>query len=354
MELSELIGACIARNLPFFCYREPDGPLKMGVQTTPLQPQAQPAHLAEAKGFVMAPFGTDAPYFVIREDIAADAGHPAISSLPTLPRPDMEKAATDKCISREEYMRKVAAAVKMIKAGELDKVVLSHPHFEQGDYLSRAPQLLGKLLENYPSAFVAMANLPGHGLWTCATPELLIKRNKLSLNTIALAGTRKAQDEDTPWDEKNTEEQQIVEDYIVDTLFPFCSGVVVAPVRTTRAGHLEHLVTHISTGLKEEAKTDDILTALHPTPAVCGQPKAESYAYLLANEGYDRGFYSGYLGHADAEDQLSLYVNLRCMKLTEKGATLYAGGGITANSDPATEWEETEAKIETLRRFLKV
>jgi isochorismate synthase len=117
----------------------------------------------------------------------------------------------------------------------------------------------------------------------------------------------------------------------------------------------------------------DLVTALHPTPAVCGLPLREAKHFILENENYDRMFYTGFLGELNFKKKASrnrnrrnqensayrtvtntsdLYVNLRCMQLADHKATLYVGGGITANSEAGKEWLETQSKAQTMLRIL--
>jgi isochorismate synthase len=98
----------------------------------------------------------------------------------------------------------------------------------------------------------------------------------------------------------------------------------------------------------------ELLLKLHPTPAVGGIPKNASLEFIKANEGYDREFYSGFLGPMDPKKGSRLYVNLRCLQLLEKDALLYAGAGITAGSNPESEWDETEHKLRTLLHPLSI
>jgi isochorismate synthase len=91
-----------------------------------------------------------------------------------------------------------------------------------------------------------------------------------------------------------------------------------------------------------------MLQLLHPTAAVCGMPLEPSLAFLKENEGYDREFYAGYLGPVNINNNTNLFVNLRCMKLLDKKALLFAGAGITIDSLPEKELEETEIKFSTL------
>jgi isochorismate synthase len=96
-----------------------------------------------------------------------------------------------------------------------------------------------------------------------------------------------------------------------------------------------------------------MLQLLHPTSAVCGMPLEAALPFLSAQEGYEREFYTGYLGPVNVENNINLFVNLRCMKLTDGMAWLYAGAGVTADSDPELEFRETEMKLRTLMKVVK-
>jgi isochorismate synthase len=95
-----------------------------------------------------------------------------------------------------------------------------------------------------------------------------------------------------------------------------------------------------------------MLQLLHPTAAVCGMPLEPALAFLKEHEGYDREFYAGYLGPVNVNNNINLFVNLRCMKLLYRKARLYAGAGVTIDSMPDKEWEETEIKFNTLLNVL--
>jgi isochorismate synthase len=94
------------------------------------------------------------------------------------------------------------------------------------------------------------------------------------------------------------------------------------------------------------------LEALHPTPAVCGLPKQEAREFILAHEGYDRRYYTGFVGMLDLASATDLYVNLRCMQCHADGqVTLYAGGGILPSSQCGKEWEESRQKMKTMKEI---
>ena len=91
-----------------------------------------------------------------------------------------------------------------------------------------------------------------------------------------------------------------------------------------------------------------MLDLLHPTSAVCGMPKDIALQYLNTYEGYARELYSGYLGPVNVQGNTSLFVNLRCLQWHASMARVYAGAGVTIDSQAQKEWEETEMKMNTL------
>ncbi|MBC7426107.1 MAG: chorismate-binding protein, partial [Bacteroidia bacterium] len=102
----------------------------------------------------------------------------------------------------------------------------------------------------------------------------------------------------------------------------------------------------------DRLKSAEITNMLHPTPAVCGYPFNEALDFIKENEGYNREFYSGYLGPVYNNGDRQLFVNLRCMRIYEEDMVLFAGGGINKGSDPEKEWTETENKMKTLLNCL--
>ena len=97
----------------------------------------------------------------------------------------------------------------------------------------------------------------------------------------------------------------------------------------------------------------NLVELLHPTPAICGLPRKEALQFIKENEGYDRSYYSGFIGMIDADGRNDIYVNLRCMNIGENDLTLFAGGGLLDSSDVDQEWEETNDKLQTMLAILK-
>lgn len=175
---------------------------------------------------------------------------------------------------------------------------------------------------------------------------------------MALAGTQLFNEEkEAVWETKEREEQQFVTDYILSELHGHVDNILTTEPYTFRAGNIVHIKTDISATLKGYESLEDIINTLHPTPAVCGLPKADAKAFLLEHEGYNREFYSGYLGEintdlATGQPKTDLFVNLRCMKIDDAIANLYIGCGITKDSNPEKEFFETVNKSMTMRKVL--
>lgn len=261
------------------------------------------------------------------------------------PRPDPE--------AREIHMGMVAEAVRAIRATPLEKVVLAR-RFSLPCTLSPIEIFL-RLCRTYPKAFCYLWSHPDSGIWLGASPEQLMVFDGARGHTDALAGTQPAAGLATPsWTAKEYREQQLVTDYIVEKLREAGLEPEVGPTRDERAGGLWHLRTRVGFQAGADAAAS-LVHALHPTPAVCGQPRELARDYILEHENFDREYYCGYLGEVGRSGPGSsrLFVNLRCLQLRDNSAYIYTGGGITADSDPAAEWDEIQQKSLTVLRTLQ-
>jgi isochorismate synthase len=149
------------------------------------------------------------------------------------------------------------------------------------------------------------------------------------------------------------EEQRFVEQHVEDVFKSI--GLLVkkeGPATYQTGSGIEHLRTVYHTD-KSKISTSELLNKLHPTPAVCGLPVALSGKWLEKHEGYNRTFYSGYLGPVNMNGASNLYVNLRCARVHGSNAIIFVGGGITESSDPQLEWTETELKSRTLLNIIE-
>lgn len=255
--------------------------------------------------------------------------------------------------SRASHMELVSKAVESISHSELKKVVISRKEdVELKDFDIK--KLAQRLFSNYRNAFRYLWFHPKTGIWCAASPELLVSISANNLKTMSLAGTRRrSNQEDRPWTEKEIEEQLLVTASILQELKPFTTSIETSDTYTSSAGLLEHLRTDITGVLRPDIDLKQLVDKIHPTPAVCGYPREVALDFILKNESYDRSFYTGYAGPLDiVNNQSALFVNLRCMRISEEVATIYTGGGITAMSDPHSEWIETCNKQQTMLKLL--
>ena len=254
--------------------------------------------------------------------------------------------------AKNQFETLVAKGIQAIENNKFKKVVLSRKeslNFVDFDLIAA----FEKLVQVYPTAFAYCFYHPKIGTWLGATPEQLLKANDTQFQTIALAGTQKDTGSNKViWPKKEQEEQQFVTDYIVEKLKEVASEVLVSKPFSFKAGSIWHIKTDISGTLNSGSSLQKVIQLLHPTPAVCGFPKEQSKEFIIENENYNRNFYTGFLGELNIKNQTDLFVNLRCMEIDEAQAHLFMGCGITKDSIPEKEWEESSNKSATMKKIL--
>jgi len=247
--------------------------------------------------------------------------------------------------NREEYCANVVSAVSKIQSGAIKKVVLSRVKEIKSNSFKNPLRVFYKLCMKHPAAFVSLVYIPENLVWITATPELLISADQDKIETVSLAGTKPLENMEE-WGEKEKIEQQVVTDYIRNVLQKYCENISVSGPQEVIAGNVKHIKTSFSAKLNTGLW--NLVSALHPTPAVCGIPLDEANQFIKQTEGYDRKYYTGFLGPCNMEGKTDLFVNLRCAEVLTDAVNLYIGGGITKDSVPEKEWEETELKSKTL------
>jgi len=305
-------------------------------------------------GFVVAPFHVtkEAPIVLIEPEtttVCADFG-------PT----EQTVAAIDWQEDRAAYHTDFELFHRLLAAGKMSKVVLSRTVTAQSaDVATHAFLLFRRACLRYPRMFVALVALPGGEQWLTATPEVLLQGSNGNYSTMALAGTMRlegdelrGEGETARWASKDIEEQRYVASYIGDRLKSLGIDYDEQGPRTVRAAHLVHLRSDFRFRLPAGVPVSRLLATLHPTPAVCGLPKQQALDLILRHEHCQRRYYSGFMGPLGSTDT-HLYVTLRCMQVSASSClTLYAGGGLLRESREEQEWQETEAKLDTMRHLL--
>ena len=255
------------------------------------------------------------------------------------------------------YEEAVGRAVQRIRLGELEKVVLAREVDVHAPVAHDPGAVLGLLREEFGSCYVFAVGR-GDATFIAASPELLVRREGQRASTVALAGSigRSADaavddhlGERLMRSDKDREENAIVARRIALALRPMAVWVTAAPEPVVvRVANIQHLARPIRAQLAGPVTALELAGALHPTPAVGGEPREAATAMIPALEGIDRGWYAGAVGWTDASGDGEFCVALRCALLRGPLARLYAGCGIVRDSDPAAELAETEVKLGAL------
>jgi isochorismate synthase len=257
----------------------------------------------------------------------------------------------------QNFIDLVQKGITAIEQGKFEKIVPSRTKLIGLPDDFDIVKAFEKLCSRYANALISFVSIPRTGSWLGATPEVLVTvEDKTIFKTVALAGTMPYQEgmnlRSIAWTQKEIEEQALVERYVISCFKKIrLREYDEHGPKTIVAGNLVHLKSDFTVDMKATnfpQLGSVMLQLLHPTAAVCGMPLETSMEFLKTHEGYDREFYAGYLGPVNVDNNIHLFVNLRCMKLLDGKALLFAGAGVTVDSVAEKEWEETEVKFNTL------
>lgn len=256
--------------------------------------------------------------------------------------------------SKDEWDESVTKATGRIEAGELRKVVLAQALEARLDRPLSIPDILSRLGETYPDCFrFCFEPEDGSAGFFGATPERLVGLRGRTVETGALAGTTGRGDtpEEDEWladelldDDKNVHEHELVADAIRKQLAPYAASVRTGNRGVRRLATVQHIETPITAELADEEHVLTLVEALHPTPAVGGLPPDEALRTIRDTEPFERGWYAAPVGWFDAAGYGSFAVAIRSAIARGDVATLFAGVGIVADSDPDREWDEVQLK----------
>lgn len=373
-QLPSLIRHYLAEGSSIALWRMPKSTEKHLLICTSEVKEIDDLQLEESEtGFVFAPFDTAKKKIFFNGDVIYTFKDGQLTGGYPIANANKNKRVNTNILPQKKYAISIAGAstsskhyedlaeksISYIKTGACEKIVPSR--FKEITLREDfdCVKAFQKLCDQYPNAFVSFVSSEATGTWLGATPELLVSLDENAhFKTVALAGTKRFQDgtdiKSIAWTEKEIEEQALVCRYIISCFKKIrLREYEERGPRTVRAGNVVHLKTEyevdtIATNFPLLASI--MLKLLHPTSAVCGMPLEKAKPFLKTNEGYDREFYTGFLGAVNFKNESHLFVNLRCMQIIENTALLYAGAGVTIDSDAKKEFEETELKMEALLR----
>jgi salicylate biosynthesis isochorismate synthase/menaquinone-specific isochorismate synthase len=298
----------------------------------------------------------------VREQVAARLAGLRNRPLPPLDPSPGAPVEVSSARPPASYEQAVADAVDTIRSGRVEKLVLAREVRVTAPAAHSAGSLFGALREAFGSCFCFCVGTP-EAAFVGASPELLVRRSGAVAATVALAGSaRRSADpavddhlgEQLLHSDKDRSEHAIVAKRIERRLAPVSVWVERAaePV-VVRVANVQHLATPVHAQLADSRSVLELAELLHPTPAVGPEPRgAENERLITDLEQLDRGWYAGPVGWMDAVEDGEFCVALRSALLRDRTAHLYAGAGIVADSDPASELAETEIKLGALLPLL--
>lgn len=282
---------------------------------------------------------------------------PAFSFRPE--RVSLPKGASYKILNRtylptkEEWRANVEKALQYIRSGTLQKVVLGRLCTLELQEIPDPFAITAALEKQAKGSFVFCVQLKGES-FLGATPERLFKYDQPHLWTEALAGTRplgSLMGQELLKSPKDMREFNYVQTHLQTALAPFVLNYSQTPTSLHATSHVQHLYSQCVGVLKPHVTSQQILSAVHPTPALCGTPTDKAYEIIRELEPFDRGFFGGSLGWT-TENEAEWVVGIRSCHLRENIATLFSGAGIVEGSDPDQEWEELNHKLRLYDRIL--
>jgi menaquinone-specific isochorismate synthase len=252
-----------------------------------------------------------------------------------------------------DWRREINEATGRIERGALRKVVLAQALSVRLSEPVDPAAVLERLGDAYPDCFRFLFEPDGGGSFFGATPEQLVAVDGREVTTEALAGSigRGETATEDEWlaeqlreSEKNNHEHDIVVETISEQLDGLAAEITTGPRTVRKLANVQHLQTPIRARLAGDRHVVDLVEALHPTPAVGGLPPETALETIRDTEVFDRGWYASPVGWIDADGNGSFAVAIRSALAREREATLFAGAGIVADSDPDQEWDELQLK----------
>ena len=270
---------------------------------------------------------------------------------------------------RPAFVKAVKRALEYIRAGDVFQVVLSQPFEVQARI--PASRLYRALRAVNPSPYMFLFDL-GRAAVVGASPELLVRVDRapkgrgLEVAVRPIAGTRRrgaTEQEDRAneaalrRDPKERAEHVMLVDLgrnDVGRVSELGSVRVEDLMVVERYSHVMHLVSQVRGKLGRKLDALDALAAAFPAGTLSGAPKIRAMEIIDELEFARRGPYGGAIGALSFTGELDFAITIRSARVTPDKVVLQAGAGIVADSDPAAEWDEVQAKTAAVLKAVKL
>ncbi|HUN23889.1 MAG TPA: isochorismate synthase [Anaerolineales bacterium] len=280
-----------------------------------------------------------------------------------VPLPSQNYAQWQSSQTRAEWDSQVQAIRQQISKGHIQKAVLARVGKLTAERDFDTVRALQNLQNRYPACYRFLFSFSPESAFLGATPELLCRVQGDELFTEALAGSigrgaDATEDQELATQLLTSSKDQHEHAFVVDSIRRRLKGYVESLTfakqpQLRKLNNIQHLHTPIRARLAPHIHLLDILAELHPTPAVGGTPREQALPLILQIEPQARGWYAAPVGWLDGQGNGQFFVAIRSAVVQRNQATLFAGAGIVADSDPQREWNETELKFQPMRTALQ-
>jgi len=276
---------------------------------------------------------------------------------------DASRVTFDSNFSRPDFENAVRETQELIAAGECYQAVLSQRFSRKTD--ADEVGIYRALRATNPSPYMYLLKCGDESL-IGASPEMLVRCRGERLEYRPIAGTRPrgidSQDDTRLADELLADEKERAEHVMLVDLGRNDLGKVakygtVVPERLMKVekySHVQHLVTELSATLRDGFDRFDALGACFPAGTVTGAPKIRAMQAIADLEHGPRGVYAGAVLYADYAGNLDSCIAIRTIELRDGVASVQAGAGIVADSQPSSEYEETLNKSRALQNAVAI
>lgn len=257
-----------------------------------------------------------------------------------------------------DYEDGVKKALAEIKKQKLSKIVLSRQLSFPTDSQLPPFSIAHALREKFSDCYTFCISQPNKGLMVGATPERLLRNSGSSFETEALAGSAPrglSAGKDAHWGKTllGRDKEILEHKLVIQSILRRLSSIGIknceeGKPRILRLANLQHAKTPLRAHPEKRVHPFEVLSALHPTPAMGGSPRETALKLVQQLEKAPRGWYSGVTGWIDIRGRGEFVVPIRCGKISSNKLTLYAGAGLVDGSIPKQEKKETDWKLQAM------